>query len=83
MSFRQNIFFLIFLKFFIINVKYKGETVKLVKIVGSQANPSLTGTTTTWNKRRYYYRCDNTEDIENQVLLGDENNGAVSYIDKQ
>ena len=66
----------------IADVKYKGETVKLVKIVGSQANPSLTGTTTTWNKRRYYYRCDNTEDIENQVLLGDENNGAVSYIDK-
>lgn len=33
-----------------------------------------------FNKRRYYYRAD--RDTLNQVLIGDKDNGAVSYIDK-
>jgi len=33
-----------------------------------------------WHKRRYYYRADKT--TLNQILVGKENDGAVSYIDK-
>lgn len=33
-----------------------------------------------WHKQRYYYRAD--EETLSQILIGDENDGAVSYIDK-
>ena len=33
-----------------------------------------------WHKQRYYYRAD--KDTLGQILIGDENDGAVSYIDK-
>lgn len=64
-----------------------GEYYSLVKMAGSEADKE-TGYSPDaplekkieWNKRRYYYRADN--DTLNQILIGDENDGAVSYIDK-
>ena len=34
-----------------------------------------------WHKQRYYYRAD--EETLSQILIGDANDGAVSYIDKE
>lgn len=65
-----------------IHINDNEEKIEIVKIIGSKAEKSLTGTTESWNKRRYYYRCDKTDDIENQIFVGSGDNGAVSYIDK-
>lgn len=67
----------------IVDINYDGKKIKLVKMVGNKAQKSSTGTSKTWNKRRYYYRVDNEQDVLNQVFEGDDDNGAVSYIDKE
>lgn len=66
----------------IIDVNYSGQKYELVKMIGSKAQKAPTGTSSEWNKRRYYYRADETEDVLNQTFTGEVNNGAVSYIDK-
>ena len=60
----------------ITNVNYGGREVELVKITGDELTPLNTN-----NKRKYYYRVDEDKDVVNQVFVGRENEGAVSYID--
>lgn len=64
-----------------------GEYYSLVKMAGSEAMAESGYSPDAplekkieWNKMRYYYRAD--KDTLNQILVGDENDGAVSYIDK-
>lgn len=59
----------------IVDIEANGNVATLVKMIGSEANKSESGTTDEWAQKRYYYRVD--KDTLNQIL------NKVSYIDKK
>lgn len=58
------------------------EYINLVKMIGSEADKATIDIEggQSWHKKRYYYRAD--KETLNQVLVGNADNGAISYIDK-
>lgn len=71
------------------DVNINGNTVKLMKYISDETHKSTNPKCEdkwsdkkkkAWHKKRYYYRAD--KGTLNQLLIGDANDGAVSYIDK-